>query len=202
MARRRTNRLLTLLITLMAPLALSGCVYYWFWKTGITEEEMGRDKYECQREANAFNVSWTDCMEARGYSVSMFPWRVRGMAQEAALRRGAATPQRTPFERLTEQRRELTRTLLKKIDAGDCLRPRLLSCLEDYERGVRELALRVGYSFVSRDELLFRAAREIARAADDGTITQDQAVNRLLALDAQIDELYRAIQTERARQQR
>ncbi len=179
--------------------SLSGCIYHWAYQVGVTDEQVKRDSYACDREVAALGVSWARCMEARGYSVSMFPWRARAMAQEAASR-VTSVPHGTPFERLTEQRRELTRTLLKKIDGGSCVQ--LRPCLDEYEAGVREIAARVGYTFVSADELLFRAARTIAHAADDGTITQDQAVNRLLALDAQIDEIYRALQIERARQRR
>jgi hypothetical protein len=135
-------------------------------------------------------------MEAKGYSVSTSREEAHAQAQAAYTRR-RASPSKTPFERLTEARRQPTQELLAKIDVGGC--PKLLTCLLDYEAMVRRIADNVGYAFVSSDELLFRSAREIAKASDEGLITQDQAVNRLLALDAQIDEIYRALQVERAR---
>jgi len=63
----------------------------------------------------------------------------------------------------------------------------LVPCLAEYEGQVRRIAQEEGYTVVSADELLFRAIRQIGQAADEGTITQDQAVNRLLALDAEIE---------------
>ena len=178
----------------------SGCVYHWAHQVGATDDQGKRDSYVCDREAAALGVSWARCMEAKGYSTSIFPWKARDDAQAAYARRArpVSVPEKTPFERLTEARRQWTRELLTKIDAGEC--PKLLTCLFDYEATVRRIAAdNVGYTFTSADELLFRAVREIGKASDDGTITQDQAVNRLLALDVQIDEIYRS---ERARQPR
>ncbi len=195
-SRVGASQIFRLVILSLVSLAVSGCMT-WVSKPGFDESEYRRDRFRCEQATGArdFRQPWEHCMEALGYGVSNFG--PTAAARAAVPPPTPPPPTRTPFGLLTEQRRELTRALLKKIDAGDCLR--LLSCLEDYEGGVRELARRVGYSFVSGDELLFRAAREIARAADDGTITQKQAINRLLALDAQIDEIYRALQIERAR---
>jgi len=186
------------LILACAVVVLGGC-YYWASKSDFSQEQFARDKYECQREARVFGTDDRDCLEARGYSTSIFPWRAPVLAQQAvAAPKTSPEPTKSPFERLTETRRQWTRELLAKIDAGQC--PKLLTCLRDYEASVRRFGDWVGYTFTSSDELLFRAAREIGKASDEGVITQDQAVNRLLALDAQTEETYRALQIERTRQ--
>jgi len=178
------------LILACSVVLLGGC--YWPAKSDFSQEQFARDKYECQREAGVFGTDVRDCLEARGYSTSMIPWRAPVLAQRAAaVRATPPEPIKTPFEQLTEARRQPTRQLLGRIDAGEC--PRLQTCLLDYEVTVRRLGDWVGYTFTSADELLFRAVRQIGKAADEGTITQEQAVNRLLVLDASIEEQYRAI---------
>lgn len=102
----------------------------------------------------------------------------------------SSSPQRpllppTPFEQLTEARRPLTQNLLQRVERDAC--PLLAVCLSQYERDVRRLAAEVNYTTTSADELTFRAVREIARASDEGTITQTQAVNRILLIDAEIE---------------
>jgi hypothetical protein len=166
------------------------------WKYAPPEERQ-RDLYACDRERLALGGSrefWIRCMEARGWHRD----------PEAASRAAVAPPAApavttTPFERLTERRRVHTQVFLRRVEAEDC--PLVVECLRDYETAVRRIADEVGYTFSSRDELLFRTAREIAGAADDGTITQNQAVNRLLVLDAQIEELYQEVLRLRLRQQ-
>jgi len=126
-------------------------------------------------------------MEALGYSTSYLPWRASDEAQRRAVTnmKPIITPAGTPWDRLTERRRPLTQALLRRVEQHGC--PRLVPCLAEYESQVRRIAQEEGYTVVSADELLFRAVRQIGQAADEGSITQDQAVNRLLALDAEIE---------------
>lgn len=191
---------------IILSLSLSGCAsapspQQWVYQVGVSEDQIKRDIYECDREVAVLRVSKVRCMEAKGYSWGTSLEEAKTKAYWADMQRqgqrAASIPKETPFERLTEARRLVTRELLTKIDLGEC--PRLLPCLLDYEAFVRRIAVNVDYTFTSADELLFRQVREIGKASDEGLITQDQAVNRLLALDVQIDETYRATQIERAR---
>jgi hypothetical protein len=197
------NRITLVLGALMVPVLL-GCSTTYYGKPGFSQAQFQQDMAGCAREVTLVGLTnpvaglfhRRTCMEAKGYSVGS----QTEVAHAVAQRQAASQPTKTPFEALTEARRQWTRDLLTKIDRGDCFR--LLPCLTDYEDTVRTIGRNVGYTFVSADELLFRAAREIASSADDGTITQAQAVNRLLALDVSIDEIYRSLQIERARQGR
>ncbi len=179
----RRGRVLIVIFGLL--LVMAGCV--WVSKGGTSQEQLARDRYACERDAAALNTSFRHCMEALGYSTSYLPWRASDEAERRSVAnmKPSITPTGTPWERLTERRRPLTQALLRRVEQGGC--PRLVPCLAEYEGQVRRIAQEEGYTVVSADELLFRAIRQIGQAADEGTITQDQAVNRLLALDAEIE---------------
>src|SRR5262249_40387081 len=85
---------------------VSGGCYFWFAKSGVSSEQLARDKYECQREAGVFRTDVRDCLEARGYSTSIIPWRAPVLAQQAPVARVVTPPEPTksPFLLLTEQR--------------------------------------------------------------------------------------------------
>ena len=215
----RMTRTRALLSVVVFALLQNGCVRWAWAPPGTDRQQFARDKYECEREMHAVGAgvgTWANCMEARGYATTLLP--IAPSAHEASPPRpveisrnpdpgsctwtadGCISSAGDAFKILTEKRRPVTQELLRRIEDGQC--PRLVLCMREYEDRVRRIGADVDYPFSSRDELLFRAVREIAKASDEGTITQDQAVNRLLALDVQIDEIYRALQIERARRQR
>lgn len=71
---------------------------------------------------------------------------------------------KTPFERLTETRRPVTKAFLGRIFDYR----QLAEAIKAYEKQVRTLADEAKYQWTSDDTLLFTNLSQVAQAADDG----------------------------------
>jgi len=71
----------------------------------------------------------------------------------------------------------LTNSFLKEIEESKC--PSLARCVAVYVQAMRAEALNTGYTATSMDEENFQSELEIAREADEGKATREEASGRL-----------------------
>lgn len=84
----------------------------------------------------------------------------------------------------------LTESLYKDIELGNC--PNLSECVVAYVEGIRKHASEINYYITSTDEKTFEAELNIAKDADEGNITLDDAQRRLrLESSGHLDRLLR-----------